>query len=135
MWTSEVLNAAQSYLMLSQHERALQNADRAIQMDAANSRAWAIKGTILFLPTRFEEGGYMLSAGSEPDSEELVVLGNRPYLLIAFGRQDEAMKHLDQLLKLSPMNPVAWLKRGAGTGMGTWHKMKQRLNASSARFN
>ncbi|MFO1457815.1 MAG: serine/threonine-protein kinase [Verrucomicrobiota bacterium] len=109
---SEVLNAAQSYLMLSQHERALQNADRAIQMDAANSRAWAIKGTILFLLTRFEEADTCFQQALNLDSEELVALGNRPYLLIAFGRQDEAMKHLDQLLKLSPMNPVAWLKKG-----------------------
>ncbi len=109
---SVVLNAAGSYLMLNQHERALQEADRAIQMDASSSRAWAIKGTILFAGTRFEEADTCFQQALSLDSDEIVALGNRPYVLMAFGRQDEAMEHLDRLLKLMPLNPQGWLKKG-----------------------
>ncbi|WP_293334086.1 tetratricopeptide repeat protein [Microcoleus sp. CAWBG58] len=90
----------ESYLLMEQYEEALQNFDRAIEIDPKHTWAIANRGLTYRLMERYEEALQDFDRAIELDHKYDSAIWHRGYIYLILGRYDRALKDLDRAIEL-----------------------------------
>ena len=106
-------NRGNAYLRLAQNQQALQDFNRAIEIDPTNARAFQNRGNFYFMSEKYDEAisNYDQAIRSDPSYDRAHV--NRGLAFLQQEKYAEAIRNFDAALKLNPDSAPAYNNRGA----------------------
>ena len=107
-----VYNRAFSYDKLGQHEKALADYTRALQMQPNNSTAYHNRGNTLEKMGRLEAAMVDFSRAAELDTNSSASKHARALLLDKMGRHEEALTDFSAAITQEPLNALYYHNRG-----------------------
>ncbi|MBE9572188.1 MAG: tetratricopeptide repeat protein [Proteobacteria bacterium] len=114
------LNLGDSYNQNGNYQEALEEIEKAIEIDPNNADAWAMKGSVLSDLGRHQEAFEALEKSLELDPDNLNALMHKSYSLFNLGRDQEAIflvneiiDRCDKIIEANPNDYQAWHIKGS----------------------
>ena len=102
----------ESYRLMGQYDQALQNLDRAIELEPKNDGAIANRGQTYRLMERYEEALQDFDRAIELEPKNDGAIANRGETYRLTERYEEALQDFDRAIELNPTNDWAIASRG-----------------------
>jgi len=100
------VDRAQFYMRGRNYPKALEELDKALELDPANGDAYALLGNLHKKAGRIAEAEKAFLRAIELRPDSLLAHNNLANLYRDTGRFDEAMRHYEKALSIAPDNPV-----------------------------
>jgi tetratricopeptide (TPR) repeat protein len=94
------------------YEEAIQNFDKALELDPKFTSTLGLKGKTLMKMGKFDDAIQILDKALELDPKCIPALGYKGEALITMKKFEEAIKNYDKMLEIEPQNPKTWFNRG-----------------------
>jgi tetratricopeptide (TPR) repeat protein len=132
----DLFTQATELVELGRLEEALTIFQTLLKTDSNNATLWNNVGIILFRQGEYREAVNAFGQAADTDTEFTNALYNKSLALVNLGKDTEALRHLDKLLKINPHDTEAQSQRalivrkmtqGSDTGKTDSHSGQTQL--------
>ena len=112
----DYFNIAYSFGEKGEHVKAIENYDKAIELNPNSEQAWSNKGRTLGILGRHEEAIPCYDKAIELNPNYALAWNNKGWSLGELGRHEEAIVCCDKAIEIDPTFAEAWNRKGRTLG-------------------